>query len=130
MATRQTQQAAQELKADFERDYPTRTFRIIDSSREMRIGRGVAEMKGYEITEDDGSIMVKVNYTEFSILEVRACRCGAEVLTKAIGEDELDECPTCRKAREQRQAQGHRVQEARERTKVRTWTARDTWEEN
>jgi hypothetical protein len=130
MASRQTETEAQELKANFEKTYPDRTFRIINSSQERRIGRGVAEMKGYQIIEDDGSIMVTVNYTEFQVLEVRKCVCGAEVLTAAVGEDGLNECPSCKAERKSRQEQDGTERANRSAAKVREMTWRDAWEES
>ena len=74
MANRDTLQEAQELKEKFEGLYPGREIRIIQKPQ------------------------------FFSVLEIRHCDCGAEVLTKAIGEDGLNECATCKAARAQRQS--------------------------
>lgn len=121
MAGRQTATEAQELKRSLEQAFPTRAFRIIDNSTKRTIGRGVAKRNGYTIIEDDGGIMVKVNYTEYLVLEVRKCDCGAEILTAAIGEDGLSECLDCRSKRHGQQNTNS--------ASVREWTARDAWEE-
>jgi hypothetical protein len=104
MATRNTIQEAQELKARFETRYPARKFRVVDQSEKMRVGRRVAIAEGYEILEDTGSAMVTANCTQFAVLEIKHCECGAEVLTAAIGEDDFCECDSCYQERRTRQA--------------------------
>jgi hypothetical protein len=104
MASRDTLAEATELKNKFETRYPARKFKIVDQSEKMRIGRRVAIAEGYEILEDTGSAMVMANCTQFAVLEVKHCECGAEVLTAAIGEDGLHECDDCYRHRQERQA--------------------------
>jgi hypothetical protein len=95
MATRKTLTEAEELSAKLQIAHPTAKIRIIANHREMRIGRAVAERQGYEVLGDDGGIMVLAQVTEFSILEVRHCDCGVELLTAAIGEYGVDMCQKC-----------------------------------
>ena len=104
MASRSTRQEAEKVKAEFQASYPDATIRIIDNSKTMRIGRLVAQDKGYDIVEDDGGIMVTAEVTTFDILEVRTCACGNEILTAAIGELGLTECKSGKEQRRARQA--------------------------
>lgn len=105
MASRTTLRKAEELKEQMQEWVPAVTLRIIDRSETRRIGRGVAEMEGYKIVEDDGGIMVLAEVTQFDVVEVRQCACGAEVLTIAIGEAGLDECQACKRKRQKWQAE-------------------------
>jgi len=129
MASRKTLQEARELANECQSYFPTAKFRIIDNSKRMMIGRGAAEMNGYTILEDDGSIMVLAEVTSFEVLEVRSCKCGNEVLTAAIGEAGLDECQPCREARQTRQA--HEIEEgiARNQATIDRHIAFDEWNE-
>lgn len=96
MATRNTQNEANQLKTKLEKQYPNRKFRIVDNSRTMKMGRLAAEEEGYEILS--GSVItVTAKVTSFTILEIRECGCGTEILTAAIGEDGLNECRECAK---------------------------------
>lgn len=103
MASRNTKAEAQDLRNEIEARFPGVDIRIVDKSAVRKVGRKIAERQGLEILKDDGRFMVKVFEPKFEVLEVRTCRCGAEVLTAAIGEDSLDECPACRAARKERQ---------------------------
>lgn len=129
MATKKSLKEAQEAITRLQTRHPNATFRIVDNSKTMRIGRGAAARQGFEIVEDDGGIMVTAKVTAFDVYEIRYCRCGAEVLTAAIGEDGLDECRTCRKKREERQARisGRNRRESARRVAQAEW--RDRWEE-
>ena len=104
MASRTTLEKAQNLKVELQVRHPCAEFRIIDDSKERRVGRSAAEADGYKIIED-GEITVLAMVTRFDVLEVRRCECGAEILTAAIGEHGLDECATCRIERQARQKQ-------------------------
>ena len=106
MATRNTIEAARALKAKWEREYPDRTFEIVDRSYTGGIGRGIAKQEGYEIVEDDGGCTVVAKVPQFAVLEVRKCRaCGAKILTAAIGEDSLTWCQTCKEKQDQQWGQ-------------------------
>lgn len=86
MATRTTLKEAKELKASFEANHPDAVIRITDRSETKRIGKAVAETKGFEIIED-GRVMVTAKVTSFDVQEVKFCEvCGAEFLTHAVGE--------------------------------------------
>lgn len=129
MASRSTLKKAQELKAKFEANHPNAEIRIIDRSGIARIGRGVAESNGFEIVEDDGGIMVTINEVRFEVLEVRHCKCGAEILTAAIGEWGLDECQACKETRETRQRIELDESIERSHQAVAEMTWRGEWEE-
>lgn len=128
MATRKSCQAAQELVTKLQKRYPKATFRIIDNSKTMQIGRKAAEMKGFEIIKD-GSIMVMAQVTQFEVLEVRECQCGTEILTIAIGEWGLDECTDCHEKREARQAKESQERRLREEQRIAEAEWRNRWEE-
>ena len=98
MASRKTLKEAESLRDEFQARHPAATFRIIDNSKTMNIGRVVAMMDGYDIVKDDGAIMVTAKVTRFDVVEVRHCSCGAEILTAAIGENGIDECAKCKEA--------------------------------
>ncbi len=127
MATRSTQQAAQELKSEFETRYPNRQFRIEDNSGAMQIGKMAAKRQCYEIIED-GDITVIAKVTRYDVLEVRHCDCGAEILTKAIGEDGADKCRACRERQQVRFDKKLRKSEAEGTQAVRDQAHRDAWE--
>lgn len=95
MASRNTLKEAKELKAQFEQDYPGIKIVISDKSSERRVGRRVAESKGFEIIEDSGVIMVTVKEMRFEIMEMRGCECGDEYATAAIGEVDSGKCQKC-----------------------------------
>lgn len=75
MATRATLIEAQELKAQLEAKY----------NLKLKIVSNI--------------------FGEFDVLEIKVCRCGAEVLSAAIGEDDFTQCNECYRRREARQAQ-------------------------
>ena len=102
MASRSTRQEAEKIKAETEARHPGVEIRILDNSGTAQIGRMIAEREGFEILSGN-DITVTVRETRFEILEVRKCRCGAEVLTAAIGESGLNECSACREKRQERQ---------------------------
>jgi hypothetical protein len=129
MATRKSLGEAQKLVAELQIRHPNAIFRIVDNSKTMRVGRGAAEMQGFKVVEDDGGIMVMAEVAAFDVYEVRQCRCGAEVLTAAIGENNLDECQICRKKREERQAKVSRHNQFHAARRVAQAEWRDRWEE-
>jgi len=130
MASRDTKEKAIELKQKLEARHPSITLRILESSEERRIGRAIAERKGYEITEDSGGVMVTVNLTEYNIVEVRKCRCGAEITTIAIGEHGLDECANCEAAREERDSAAIKAGIKAQKAAVDAAAWRSEWEED
>ena len=99
MADRDTLQEAQELKANFENWFPGREIRIVPRAQ------------------------------GFSVLEVRHCICGAEVLTKAVGEDGRNECATCKTKRAQRQSAQSQEAIRRSAANVAEHAWRDEWEQ-
>jgi hypothetical protein len=130
MATRDTLEKAQELKARWEVDFPNAEIRIINKSGIMTVGRGVAEMENLEIIEDNGGIMVKVQMPQFEVLEVRHCECGAEILTAAVGEWGLNECQNCKQTREVEYAANLQAGIEKSRQEVNEIAWRDEWEES
>jgi len=131
MATRDTLKEAQELKSQLEQEFPNAKIIIEDQSSEIQMGRMIAEMKGFEIIEDDGGIRVTVKETRYEVLEVRKCGCGIEFTTAAIGEYSAnDECQDCREKRIDRQRQELDVGVARESARVKRMNWRDAWEQS
>ena len=130
MASRATLKEAEEVKEELKARYSTATFRIIDNSKTSMVGRALAETKGYKIVEDDGSRFVKAEVTQFDVLEVRVCTCGAEVLTAAIGEAGVDECQECRTKNTAQYTVELDEAVKRSRDKVAEMVARDEWEES
>lgn len=112
MASRSTRQEAEKIKAETESSHPGVEIRILDKSGMTQMGRMIAEREGFEILGGN-DITVTVMETRFEILEVRKCRCGAEILTAAIGESGLDECTDCREKRQQRQKREGRARAGR-----------------
>jgi len=130
MATRNSKIEAEALVKDLVEQYPHRQFRILDNSASRRIGRAVAQNAGYSIIEDTGGPMVTAQVVEFEVLEVRHCgNCGAEVLTRAIGEDSVTHCAQCGKQHHEAHVQQLAADKAREAERVRIAVARDEWEE-
>lgn len=127
MATRNTQEQAEQLKAEFETRYPARQFRIVDNSGTMTVGKMAAITNGYEVIED-GDITVLAKVTQFDVLEVRYCNCGAETLTGAIGEDGPDKCKICRARYLARFARELRKSETQGLQAVQDQAHRDAWE--
>ncbi len=107
-------------------------YRVINHSATRKIGRKAAEWENYEIVEDTGELTVLAKVPSFHVVQVLHCDvCGAEILTRAIGEDRaVTLCPTHAVEREAKLeaevAQGIE-QSAREAAR---WAARDEWEEN
>ena len=128
MASRSTMKEAKKIKSDWETKYPNRTFCIIDRSAEMQIGRKAAEMEGFEVIEDNDDWSVLAKVTQFDILEIRQCGCGAEILTAAVGEDGLNECKDCKARRRVRQEKELAARIDRNRRATAEWQARDKWE--
>ena len=96
MANRTTLKEAQEVKKQFESNHTNANMVIIDRSSESRMGRIVAQEKGFEIVADNGGIMVTVKETSFDILESRTCKkCGVEILTAEVGAISADICKNC-----------------------------------
>lgn len=129
MASRITLQEAQNLKAELQVRHSHAEFRIVDNSNERRIGRKAAEAKGYQIIED-GRITVLAMVTRFDVLEIRRCQCGAEILTAAIGELGLDECPACQTKRQARFQKELKESCQRNADHMAAWDAMDEWEES
>jgi len=128
MATRNSRQEAEQLIASLD---PSRQYRILDNSVSRRIGRAVAQRQGYTVVEDTGGPMVTAQVTEFEVLEVRHCAdCGAEVLTRAIGEDYIVECANCEKRNHEAHKHALAADKAREAERVREVAWRNKWEES
>lgn len=128
MASRNTFAEAQELKAQFKQDYPGIKIIVLSSKTERRMGRAVAERKGFEIVEDSGGIMVTVKETRFEILEARTCGCGKEYTTRAIGEIDSGKCDKCSKVGAQRHGQELSEGVQRENERTAKVVAMNDWE--
>lgn len=104
MATRETMQAAEELKAQFEERYPGSEIRIVDRSQPT--------------------------YSQFAVLEVVKCHdCGAEILTQAIGEIGNNRCNDCREAGRNNWTRKTQESTRRESDRIKEAEWRDRWEE-
>jgi len=104
MATRDSLEKAQALKRELEQAHPGIEIRILDRSTEETVWIKVAEAQGLKVLSVVDDTHVVVSRPRFDVLEVRRCTgCGKEILTAAIGEAGLDECPDCQQRRQQRQ---------------------------
>lgn len=130
MASRADREVAEKLKAQYQNEYPNREFRVLDKSSTRKVGRVIAERKGFTVIEDDGGPMVTAQVAAFDVLEIRKCAdCGSEVLSAAIGEDSAAVCTHCRTARRERKEKRSRRRQTTSRQQVAESRARDRWEE-
>ena len=122
MASRNTLKEAQELKAEFKKSFGGVEIRIVENTETRQMGRIVAEEMGLDIDGQD-DLFVTVKVTRYDVLEVRHCGCGQEILTQAIGEIGLNECPTCRERRENSQNAERTASIARQSADIKEWAS-------
>lgn len=97
MAYRNTLKEAEELMSKYEAEYRGHEFRIDDKSSIRVMGKGAAEMNGYEVIEQVNRLQVLAKETRFEVSQVRHCAvCEAELLSSDIGESGYYTCSGCK----------------------------------